>query len=214
MKKSRIFTTVCMVALFTILLCSFSNNVFAKKLSLEKMELELKKINHENLGIIIWDQRIQVTDRSQPESFLGYVRALVGIAYPYFPKCGMNFSDLMLEKIKNGYDKQGVSINTITSTPFETEEQILEKIKNYNHEKVLLIKLNKLHFDGYKTYDYIEDIELKLYDKQGERLFNKSIVEIIPLGSPAKLLKNIPIELQCIIENALNDHELIGKIEE
>ncbi len=213
MKKSKIFTTVFMVALFTIVLCSFSNNVYAKKLSLEDMELELKKISYENLGIIIWDQRIQVTDKSQPDKFLGYVRALVGIAYPYFPKCGLSLSELMLEKIKIAYSKQGVEINTISSSPFENEQQILEKVKSSNHEKVLVIKLNELHFDGYQVYEYFVDMELQLYDKQGESMFSNNIDERINQGKISKFKKTAPMGLKMIFEDALNDDELIGKIE-
>ena len=140
--------TVSSLLLSILFISSFSNNIIAGEIPLENMELVLSKINYDELGILIWDQRSMVADQSQAEAFLGYRRAIVGIAYPNFIKSGQGLSILLQNKIKTAYNLQGVKINVIESTPFEKKDQILKKITNYGHNKVLLLKLNKLYFDG------------------------------------------------------------------
>lgn len=192
----------------------FSSFAFAgRKVPLEDMKLELTKINHENLALLIWDQRPQVEDQSQPESFLGYIRSITGIAWPYFVKSGEGFSTVMLEKIQNAYSSTGIEINCIEASPSNKKEQILKKIQSYTYEKVLVIKLNKLYFDGVAKIEYVVDIEIQLYDTKGELLFSKEIIKKIKLGGSMKYKKTVPATLKNIFENALNGNDVIDAID-
>jgi len=204
--------TVSRLLLSILFISSFSNIVFAGKVPLEKMELELSKINYDELGILIWDQRPMVVDKSQAESFLGYTRAIIGIAYPQFIKSGQGLSILLQNKIKTAYNSQGVKTNIIVSSPFEKEDQILEKISNYGHNKVLLLKLNKLYIDGVVKIEYVVDIELQLLNSKGELLFRKNIVKNIPMGSSSKFKKTVPVTLKKITENLLNAKDVVDAI--
>jgi hypothetical protein len=214
MKKLDRTKTVYKLVLFALFLSLFSNSVFAtKKVVLEDMTLELKKINYNKLGIIIWDQRPMVADQSQPETFLGYRRSYVGIAHPVFMKSKQAFSTLLLKKIKSAYHLQGVEVNIIESSPFEKKEQIKEKIRNYNHNRVLMIKLNKLYFDGVFEIEYVVDVEIQLLNSKGELLFSKYIIEKIPLGSSHIYEKTVPKKLKTIIESLLNENDVVNAID-
>lgn len=204
--------TLSKLVLSIIFISSFSNIVFAGKVPLDKMELALSKINYDELGILIWDQRPMVVDKSQKESFIGYTRAIVGIAYPQFIESGQDLSLLLQSKIKTAYSSQGVKTNTIVSSPFESENQISQKIINYLHDKVLLIKLNKLYIDGVVNIEYVVDIELQLLNSKNEIIFKKRIIDNIPMGAASKFKKTVPVTLKKIIETLLNANDVIDAI--
>jgi len=204
--------TVSKLLISILVFSSFSNNVFAGKIPLEDMKLELSIINYNKLGILIWDQRPMVADQSQQESFLGYRRAIVGIAYPNFIKSDQSLSTLLLNKIETAYNSQGIKINIIESSPLEKKDQILKKITNSGHNKVLLLKLNKLYFDGVLKIEYVVDIELQVLNSKGELLFDKNIIEKIPMGSSSKYKKTVPKTLKGIIENLLNANDVVNAI--
>ena len=207
--------TILKTTLIFILFFSLSENVTARaKISLEELNLELSKIECQNLGLIIWDQRPQVVDKSQPEGFLGYIRSMVGIAYPQFLKEESGFAALISNKIQTGYKNTGVKINKISSSPFDTKEQLLKKVKAYQNEKILVITFNKLYFDGLSKIEYVIDINVQLFNNKGEILFSYITNEKIKLGSAAKRKKRVPEALKTTFEKTLNNIELIQVLKE
>ncbi len=189
-----------------------SMSALAGKVSLENMTLELSKLDIENLGIIIWDQRPMVADQSQDKSFVGYRRSYTQIAHPSFTKSERGLSEILLEKIKSAYKEVGVSVHPLASTPFDNRDQIMSKITGYEHDKVLLLKLNKLFFDGTFKLTYFVLIELQLFDSNGELLFSKNIGEEVPMGLIEKYKKTTPKTLKVIMENILNAEDVVNAI--
>lgn len=194
-----------LVILITLPLASFGK----RTIKLDELELELKKINQKDLSVVIWDQRPQVVDRSQGESFLGYMRSLVQVAWPYFIKGETTFPNFFLQKIKESYSRAGVDINTIESSAFETEEQILRKIKNQRKGRILLITVKEMLFDGYMVLDYMVNIEMEIYSNKGELLKSSSLIDRIEIGKTGKYKKVIPEALKEIFERLLNNADYI-----
>jgi len=208
--NSHIFKTI----LIFILFFSLAEHATARaKISLDELNLELSKIKCQNLGVIVWDQRLQVVDKSRREGFLGYIRSMVGIAYPQFLKGEIGLAPLMLNKIEAGYKKSGVTIDIINSSPFDSNDQLLKKIKASENEKVLVITFNKLYFDGVAKIEYVIDINVQIFNNKGDILFSSSINEKIKLGSAGKRKKRVPETLKSIFEKTLNNIELIQAID-
>lgn len=188
----------------------FTNKVFAGKIPLSKMRLELSEIEFNGLGIIIWDQRPMITDQSKEESFLGYLKSAVGISYPQYTKSDESISKIMLKKIQEAYNRKDIKINILESSPFDKRSDILKKVKNYERDKILLITINNLQFDGTFKVDYVVNIDLQILDNIGNLIFEKKYVEKISIGSAIK--KAIPETIKNIFEILLNDSKVIESI--
>jgi hypothetical protein len=200
------------ILILLFILYSSPNYLFAGKVSIEEMKMDLSKINGNGLGLIIWDQRPMVVDHSQKESFLGYRRSITGIAFPYFIKSDQHFSMLLSNKIVEGFNSQNDQISIIEASPFDKEDQVVEKIENSKQDKILLLKLNKLYFDGVAKIEYVVDIQLQLFSSKGEIIFEKELIEEIPMGSSLKYKKTVPITLKKIIEDLLNSADVLEAI--
>ncbi len=213
MEPLNCFRTVAKLTMvFFLVFSSVSSTYAARTISLADMEFSLSEIDCDNLGIIVWDQREQITNKSQPETFLGYLRSLVGIAWPYFIEEEQNLNTLLLDKIQKAYAEHGVDVNPIQSSGADTNEQIMEKVKSYDHDKVLIMKLDTLQFDGVQRMEYVVDIEIQLFNNNGDLLYSNIIKEKIPMGSVSKRKKTVPETLKAIIEGALNEPETIDAI--
>ena len=110
--------TFLLFAIFTFLV---SSNANAGRIAIEHITFDLKKIDVENLGIIIWDQREMVSDRSQPESFLGYHRSITGIAYGHITKSQKSLTEIIEDKINQAYAHNGSKVGFINMSPYENE---------------------------------------------------------------------------------------------
>jgi len=196
---------------FTLLfIFSLPNSTYAsRRISIEDLKLDLSKIKQDNLGIIVWDQRAPVKDRSQAESFLGYIRSLAQIAWPYFTKSNESLSNSLLTKIQEGYDQIGININTIETSALENENQILQKIKYSKNNRVLVIKLNELFFDGTMKLAYMANIELQLYNSKGDLIYTESLIKTVEIGSNSKRKKSVPNTLKLFFEELLNSPSYI-----
>lgn len=213
MKQLNVLKSLVKLILVFLVLFSFGSSTYAARtISLADMEFSLSEIDCDNLGMIIWDQREQIINKSQPETFLGYLRSLAGIAWPYFIEEEQNLNDLLLDKIQKAYAENGININPIRSSGSDTNEQIMEKVKSYDYDKVLVIKLDTLQFDGVQRMEYVVDIEIQLLNTSGDMLYSDIIKEKIPMGSVSKRKKTVPETLKSIFEKALNNTETIDAI--
>lgn len=213
MKQLNTLKTLVMLTLVLLAFLSFNGSTYAARtISFENMKLSLSEIDCENLGIIVWDQREQIISQSQPETMLGYIRSTVGIAWPCFIKNDQTLSSLLLEKIQQAYNEYGIQINPIQSSSSDTTEHLMEKIKSYEYDKVLVIKVNKLQFDGYWNIEFVADIEMQLYNTNGDLLYSNKYEQKIPMGKASKYKKTAPVTLKEIFDGALNEPETIDAI--
>lgn len=201
--------TFFLFAIFNILIASNSN---AARVAIEHITLDLDKLNVENLGIVIWDQREMVTDRSQPESFLGYVRSMTGIAYGHITKSKRSFVEILEEKIQEAYAKNGTNVGMISITPYESQGDLIQKISSSSFDKVLVLKLNKLMHDGVAKIEYVVDVETTIYNNNGIELYSNKVTSNTPMGSAGKKNKTIPAHIKAAVESLLNSSSLRTKL--
>lgn len=201
--------TILLFAIFTLLIASNSN---AARVAIEHITLDLEKLNVENLGIVIWDQREMVADRSQPESFLGYVRSMTGIAYGHITKSKRSFVEILEEKIQEAYTKNGTNVGMISITPYESHGDLIQKISSSSFDKILVLKLNKLMHDGVTKIEYVVDVETTIYDNNGVELYSNQVTSNTPMGSAGKKNKTIPVHIKAAVESLLNNSSLRSEL--
>ncbi len=194
--------------LFSVITFLITSNANAGRIAIEHITFDLEKLDAKNLGIIIWDQREMVSDRSQPESFLGYHRSITGIAYGHITKSQKSFAGILETKINQAYAQNDSKVGFISMSPYENEGDLLHKINTSSFDKVLVLRMNKFIFDGVAKVEFVVDVETIIYNGQGEVLYQNNVSNKTPMGSAGKIKKTVPANIKSNIEGIMNDNAL------
>lgn len=198
--------------LITVSFFGSKSTATAGRIELDHISFDLKKIEAEKVGIVIWDQREMVTDRSQPESFLGYVRSITGIAYGHITKSKKSLTEILGTKIVQAYQQSGTKVGMISMSPFEKEKDLLQKIANSPFEKIVVLRLNNFIFDGVTKVEFVVDVATTIYTRNGLVLYQNTVTNNIPMGSSGKVNKTAPVQIKSNIEGILNDPVLHSEL--
>tara|TARA_Y100000782_G_C10169628_1_gene259208 strand:- start:1360 stop:2196 length:837 start_codon:yes stop_codon:yes gene_type:complete len=208
--------TLKLLIRFVLLTAFISINSIAQagKISLDKLVLELNDLATQNTGIVIWDQREMVTDGSQPESFMGYLRSITGISYGQVTKTRDPLTEVLAAKVKQAYAAKGAEIGVIKVGIHENESDLLNKIKAAAFEKVIVLKLNNFIFDGVAKVEYVEDIEVSIYTQNGQTVYTNHINTKTRLGSAGRVKKTVPAHIKSTFEGIFNNAALHNALQQ
>ena len=210
MKKLLVFA--CLV--FLVSSCAVN-----RKLTYNEQKTEIKDNSSFTYVVSTHDQRDVIVDGSRDEKFVGYMRSGVGIAYPIGTKSDENFSDVFSEIIVNSFTWEDVEniIKIVKTLYSDSKESIVERMKTKKADRLLLFTINKLRSDskpmGMWSYgtDYIWDITVDIYDKNGKFLATNTIKgENLGLdkkgsGSIKKTQKTVNREFKSKLDLLLSD---------
>lgn len=158
------------------------------------------------------DQREEVIDESQKETFVGYMRSTVAIAYPIHTESARRLSDDFSLMIRNSFNEASDRCQVLTTSCKESNAEIFDKLVSTKHDRLLLFTINKwrtdskpISFSEYAT-DVIWDIALDVYDGSGEFLVTNRIEGIEPGldPRPAGSIKRIQIIVNEKLEEKIN----------
>ena len=189
-----------------------SGCAISRKVSYNDLNINLPQVTVKSLSIAVWDQREQVIKGSRKPDFVGYMRSGAGIAYPMGTESGKTFADDIALDISSSYQKNGFKANIIPTSFQESENTILSNLKNSNSDKLILIKMNKLHTDGYTGFDLFYDLQSSVYKSSGELLRQKSFKGTKPLGKGSQYKTNLPNGLKELLEEVFNDQEILAAL--
>lgn len=198
--------------LFTIFTFIVTSNVNAGRIAIEHITFDLEKIDTENLGVIIWDQREMVSDRSQPESFLGYHRSMTGIAYGHITKSKKSLVGIIEDKISQAYATNGSKVGFLNMSPFENVGDLKHKINGSSFDKILVLRLNDFIFDGVAKVEFVVNVETTIYNGQGVVIYQNDVNNKTPMGSAGKIKKTVPANIKSSIEGILNNSVLLSEL--
>ena len=198
--------------LFTIFTFIVTSNLNAGRIAIEHITFDLEKIDTENLGVIIWDQREMVSDRSQPESFLGYHRSMTGIAYGHITKSKKSLVGIIEDKISQAYATNGSKVEFLNMSPFENVGDLKHKINGSSFDKILVLRLNDFIFDGVAKVEFVVNVETTIYNGQGEVIYQNDVNNKTPMGSAGKIKKTVPANIKSSIEGVLNNSVLLSEL--
>lgn len=200
--------------LIILALVAIGPSASAFKISLESIDLSLEKVDASRLGIVVWDQRSQVVDGRQSAGLVGYSRTATGIAYPVTTNGKMPISNLLGNKMKEGYEKHNLKAEILRTMPTEKWSQILVRMKKTECSHYLVLKIEKLEFDGLRRYEYKVELDVEVYDSNGGLLHSNHVSEVRTekksAWSAKDYKKKMPGLLDAIIEDALNNSEVVN----
>lgn len=198
----------CFITLF-LLATIVSGCAISRSVSYSDLNLSVPSVKAKNISIAVWDQREQVISGNRKPNFVGYTRSGAGIAYPMGTESGKAFADDIALDISSSYQKNGTNANMIPTSFKESEKSILSKLKDRNSDKLILMKMNELHTDGYMGFDLFYDLQSSVYKSSGELLEQISFTGTMPLGKVKHYKTNLPNGLQELLEQIFNDPEIL-----
>lgn len=183
----------------------FSSCAISQKISYNELTAIIPQLETKNLSIAVWDQRKLVLNGSRKADFVGYLRSGAGIAYPMGTLSGKPFTDEIAINISSSFKRNGLIAFAINTTFNDNESTILNNLKKNSCDKLILIKCNQLHSDGYERKILLYNLQVSIYDKEGTQIERKSFNGEKYLGRGMKYKTYIPIGMKELIEEIFND---------
>lgn len=198
-----------------LLLGSFLSVAQPSKLSLEEFSLSLQTPRGtKSLGIVVWDQRKQVVDGRQRPSLLGYKRSATGIAYPSLIANNDALADWIAQSIVDAYNSSELECTMIRTSPNDSWAQVERKFKSSGARDILVIKLNKLQFDGIAKFSYMAELDIETYSSHSILLHTDHVTDEREMGGVGGWKKKFPFHLVSILQDALNKPSILGSYEQ
>lgn len=138
---------------------------------------------------------------------------MTGIAYGHLTKSQKTLVEILENKIGNAFNANNNKVGFIDVSPYESKGDLTYKIKNSSFDKVLVLILNNLIFDGVMKIEYVVDIQTIIYSKNGEEIYGNTVLQKIPLGIVDKRKKTVPATLKTIIQDIFNNASLHTELE-
>lgn len=184
-----------------------------KKVPYHTMNVNLAYRGTSSLGLCILDNREMILDGSQKPSFVGYTRSSVGIAYPMTTSDGQPFREDLAKVITKSLTNSGFTVQEVLSDPANFQASLQNWKKEGPGEKFVVLNFNKLHTDYYTFTDFIQDVVLEVYAKDGTLLISKNFAKTERIGKGSfwgtgKYQEYSPKYLQAQIEGWFNEEDV------
>lgn len=205
MKKLSI-VILAIMALFTS--CAVNQDV-----PYENVTGDISFEGNNSVAIAVWDQREMIVNGARKPNFVGYMRSGVGIAYPMGTETKENFADVIAENMAATLNKNGFSATPVKTEFIDSQDDIVSKLTNQQKDRSLLLILNEYHTDCYGLTNLMLNLDIKVYDQDGNLLAEKNIRESKGLGGDpfwgAGDYKNyIPENHKDVLEKILSADEI------
>lgn len=200
------------IALLVAMVWSISN-VSAYTISLADIELNLKSVEAQKLGIVVWDQRSQVVDGTQSVGLVGYTRRVAYAAFPVVTESNEALAAVLAKKIQSAHKSNGLDSEVILTAPKNSWEQVKDRMSTTGCDKFLVLKISKFEFDGIKKYEFKVTMDIDVYDENINLLKTNQFSEIREEKkshmNANDYKKRMPPILKSLLEDALNKDEVI-----
>jgi hypothetical protein len=191
-----------------------------QKIAYNKVLIGIEASDKFTFSVATHDQREEVLDGSRKEDYVGYFRSAVAIAYPIGTVSRKNFSDDFSASIVSSLIESGYRAQYVLSRASDSKETILTNMMVSSCERLLLFTITKWRTDSkpigamYGT-DFIWDIQVEVYNKEGELLASNSTDGIDPgldlalAGSTKRVQKIANSEFKDKVHKLLSSPDII-----
>ncbi len=182
-----------------------------------EIELNLTASGTTPILLAVHDQRTEMISTGKTPQFVGYMRSGVGIPYAITTKSGQPLAVDIANVIGAALIKKGFAVKNMPTTPSETHEQLVEKMKAANAGMPVVLHLTAWHSDCYQVVWYYYNLVLQVYDNEGKFLGQKMIDGKESLGGsfwnpPKHAKKTLPPALKKRLEELFNSPEILALI--
>lgn len=177
------------------------------------LDLNFNLSGNSDIILAVHDQRTEMLTTGKKPDFVGYMRSGVGIPYNIGTKSGQALADDIAGIVAKGLTKKGFTVKIIQSSPSETHEQLVERLKVANAGMPVVLHLTAWHSDCYQIVWYYYNLVLQIYDSTGKFIGQKVIEGKESLGgsfwNPPKHARSVlPPALKKRIEELFNSPEI------
>jgi len=214
----RITNSSIHVGLFVLLL--FTGCTVGRVLSYTATKTEIPSNVTFTYAVATHDQREEVTDKSQPENYVGYMRSTVGIAYPIHTESKRTFSDDFSIFIRNSLNLTSDRCHIVSTHYNESFDQVLDQLVLSKCTRLMLFTIDKWRTDskpiGFTDYgtDFLWDIRLDIFDNMGEFLATNHIegidegLDLAPAGSIKRIQVIVNDKLKEKIDQLMDNPDI------
>ena len=179
------------------------------------LELNFSISGSSSVLLAVHDQRTEMLSTQKPPEFVGYMRSGFGIPFAILTKSGQPLAADITNIIAKGLGKKAFQVKTITTSPSETHEQLVERMKAENAGMPVILHLTAWHSDAYQAVWYNYDLVLQVYGTDGKFLGQKHVQGRDSVGTtmwnPPKLArKKVPPALKQKLEEMFASPEIAG----
>jgi|GEM_PF-595123 len=200
--------------LFYLILFStlLSSCAISRKIPYNNLTIDLPQINTKSLSIAVWDQREQVIKGSRKPDFVGYMRSGAGIAYPMGTLSGKAFAEDIALNIYSSFNKNEINVSVINTSYKENENNVLRNLVSSSNDKLILLKCNQLHTDGYNSQALQYNLKILIYDKNGKLINQKSFIGTKEFARRGSYKVYMPNGLNELIKEIFNDKTVFNAL--
>jgi hypothetical protein len=183
-----------------------------RKVQYDKLVADIDIQGTQTIAVAVLDHRDHVLKDGKPQDFVGYLRSGVGIPYPIGTKTEKPLADDFASSVNQTLSGKGFKCSVVTTTPKESENDIIPKLKGTGSENSLLFVVNSWWTDTYMATLLNYNITVSIFDKAGNQLATKKF-ETTRKGIGANVMgteykKKIPSAFMDELGAMLNDADI------
>ncbi len=166
-----------------------------------------------SFAVTVYDQRAYVLNGRKSPNFVGLQRGGWGNPFNVGTASGKPLSIDMATAIKNSLQKKGHTATAVFVSFRRNQNEVLQELMSTKANRLLLLTLLEWKSDTYNRVALIFDVNLEVYNAQGDLLAQKSLYGRDNLGSsafnsPRHAKRAVPVAFKNKIEELLNSDEI------
>lgn len=169
------------------------------------------------VSVATYDRRDYVVDGSKTPAFTGTQRGGFGNPFDVSTGSGKALAEDMTAVMSASLAKSGFNAVPVTVLHSDDQAIVMEKLKKSGGESLLLLTLKEWKSDTYTNVGLTYDVTLKVFDRGGSPVAEKSLKGEDNLGGsawnpPAHARKAVPEAFGKKIEELFNAPEIAGAL--
>jgi len=203
MKAIQTLNVFFFILIFSILTsgCAIGN-----KYAYHDMVAGINATGTKTVSIATHDQRRYVVDGEKTPDYVGIQRGGYGNPFDVSTESGKALAEDMTAVMSASLARNGFKAVPVTVLHSENPTAVMEKLKKSGGELLLLLMLNDWFSDTYYNVGLRYDVTLKIFDKDGSPVAEKTLGGEDNLGGDAR--KAAPDAFAIKIEELLNAPEI------
>ncbi len=145
--------------------------------------------------VAVYDQRPYVVNQKKDPNFVGILRGGFGNPFNISTESLKPLAHDMSAALVKAFKKSGAKAAPLYLWPSLNKDQVIQKFKNTNSEKLLLLTLLDWKSDSMCQTVIIFDLEIEVFDKSGRLLANKTTKGVKNLGSSSGMSSRLKTDL-------------------
>lgn len=147
---------------------------FGQKITYSNTTADVEAKGDKSVAVATHDQRPYVISADKSPSFVGLSRGGYGNPFDVETPTGAPLSDEISDSVSRSLAERGFRSSVVKVTPTQSRHSVIEAMEKGGEERLVLITLKEWKTDKYMRTSMIEDVSVKVLDKDGKELATAS----------------------------------------